>query len=867
MDMKKFTEKSSEALVNAQRVSTEYGNADVGQLHLLFSLLSDKEGLISTLLSRMGVNVSALLERTRAEISRLPKVSGGEKYVSRALNDLLENAETSAEQMGDSYVSVEHLFMSFFDKGESLVKRLLKEAGASKDTFMQELAKVRGNSRVDSENPEDTYDVLNKYGSDLVERARQHKLDPVIGRDEEIRSVIRILSRKTKNNPVLIGEAGVGKTAIAEGLAIRIMKGDVPDSLKDRKVFSLDLGALIAGAKFRGEFEERLKAVLAEVKKSDGKIILFIDELHTIVGAGKTDGAMDAGNLLKPMLARGELHCIGATTLDEYRKYIEKDPALERRFQPVLVGEPTVEDTISILRGLKERYEVFHGVKIQDSALIAAATLSDRYITDRFLPDKAIDLVDEACATIRTQMESSPEEMDALSRRTMQLEIEKNALSKETDPASKEHLKEIENELAELKEKYAALSTRWEAEKRDIASVQSLREEIEKCSAELEKAQREYDLQKASELQYGKLPELKKKLEESEKKAAADGADGNGGTILHDKVTEEEIAEIVAKRTGIPVAKLMEGEKEKLLHLADTLHKRVIGQDEAVEAVANAILRSRAGIADPDRPIGSFLFLGPTGVGKTQLAKTLAKCLFDDEKNMVRIDMSEYMEKYSVSRLIGAPPGYVGYDEGGQLTEAVRRHPYCVVLFDEVDKAHPDVFNVLLQVLDDGRITDGQGRTVNFKNTVIILTSNLGSPAILEGIDEKGNLSEEAKKEVEGLLKTSFRPEFLNRLDEIVIFKPLQKGEIEKIVKLFVSSLKDRLAEKRLTLEITDKACAYLAENGYDPVLGARPLKRYVQQAVETPLAKELLAGRFLPGDTVKIDASDSGITITNPKK
>ena len=867
MDMKKFTEKSSEALVNAQRVSTEYGNADVGQLHLLFSLLSDKEGLISTLLSRMGVNVSALLERTRAEISRLPKVSGGEKYVSRALNDLLENAETSAEQMGDSYVSVEHLFMSFFDNGESLVKRLLKEAGASKDTFMQELAKVRGNSRVDSENPEDTYDVLNKYGSDLVERARQHKLDPVIGRDEEIRSVIRILSRKTKNNPVLIGEAGVGKTAIAEGLAIRIMKGDVPDSLKDRKVFSLDLGALIAGAKFRGEFEERLKAVLAEVKKSDGKIILFIDELHTIVGAGKTDGAMDAGNLLKPMLARGELHCIGATTLDEYRKYIEKDPALERRFQPVLVGEPTVEDTISILRGLKERYEVFHGVKIQDSALIAAATLSDRYITDRFLPDKAIDLVDEACATIRTQMESSPEEMDALSRRTMQLEIEKNALSKETDPASKEHLKEIENELAELKEKYAALSTRWEAEKRDIASVQSLREEIEKCSAELEKAQREYDLQKASELQYGKLPELKKKLEESEKKAAADGADGNGGTILHDKVTEEEIAEIVAKRTGIPVAKLMEGEKEKLLHLADTLHKRVIGQDEAVEAVANAILRSRAGIADPDRPIGSFLFLGPTGVGKTQLAKTLAKCLFDDEKNMVRIDMSEYMEKYSVSRLIGAPPGYVGYDEGGQLTEAVRRHPYCVVLFDEVEKAHPDVFNVLLQVLDDGRITDGQGRTVNFKNTVIILTSNLGSPAILEGIDEKGNLSEEAKKEVEGLLKTSFRPEFLNRLDEIVIFKPLQKGEIEKIVKLFVSSLKDRLAEKRLTLEITDKACAYLAENGYDPVLGARPLKRYVQQAVETPLAKELLAGRFLPGDTVKIDASDSGITITNPKK
>ena len=868
MNISKFTQKSVEAVQNCEKLAYEYGNQQIDQEHLLVSLLKLDDSLILKLITKMGISGEQFTDEAEAALKKLPKVSGGgQVYLTQDLNKVLIDAEDEAKAMGDEYVSVEHLFMAFFDKGESLVKRLLKEAGIDKNTFMQELAKVRGNSRVDSENPEDTYDVLNKYGSDLVERARQHKLDPVIGRDEEIRSVIRILSRKTKNNPVLIGEAGVGKTAIAEGLAIRIMKGDVPDSLKDRKVFSLDLGALIAGAKFRGEFEERLKAVLAEVKKSDGRIILFIDELHTIVGAGKTDGAMDAGNLLKPMLARGELHCIGATTLDEYRKYIEKDPALERRFQPVLVGEPTVEDTISILRGLKERYEVFHGVKIQDNALIAAATLSDRYITDRFLPDKAIDLVDEACATIRTQMESSPEEMDALSRKTMQLEIEKNALSKETDPASQEHLKEIENELAEMKEKYAALSTRWEAEKRDISAVQSLREEIEKCSAELEKAQREYDLQKASELQYGKLPELKKKLEESEKKAAADGADGNGGTILHDKVTEEEIAEIVAKRTGIPVAKLMEGEKEKLLHLADTLHKRVIGQNEAVDAVANAILRSRAGIADPDRPIGSFLFLGPTGVGKTQLAKTLAKCLFDDEKNMVRIDMSEYMEKYSVSRLIGAPPGYVGYDEGGQLTEAVRRHPYCVVLFDEVEKAHPDVFNVLLQVLDDGRITDGQGRTVNFKNTVIILTSNLGSPAILEGIDEKGNLSETAKKEVEALLKTSFRPEFLNRLDEIVIFKPLQKGEIEKIVKLFVSSLRERLAEKRLTLEITDKACAYLAENGYDPVLGARPLKRYVQQAVETPLAKELLAGRFLPGDTVKIDASDSGIIITNPKK
>ncbi|MGN1052740.1 MAG: ATP-dependent Clp protease ATP-binding subunit, partial [Candidatus Scatosoma sp.] len=699
MDMKKFTEKSSQALINAQRAATEYGNAEISQIHLLFALCADKEGLIATLLSRLNVNVPEFTEKARAEIARLPKVSGGEKYVSRALNDLLESAQDTAGQMGDSYVSVEHLFLAFFDKGDSAVKKLFREAGIGKDAFLRELATVRGNSRVDSENPEDTYDVLNKYGSDLVKRARQHKLDPVIGRDEEIRSVVRILSRKTKNNPVLIGEAGVGKTAIAEGLAIRIMKGDVPDSLKDRKVFSLDLGALIAGAKFRGEFEERLKAVLAEVKKSDGKIILFIDELHTIVGAGKTDGAMDAGNLLKPMLARGELHCIGATTLDEYRKYIEKDPALERRFQPVLVGEPTVEDTISILRGLKERYEVFHGVKIQDNALIAAATLSDRYITDRFLPDKAIDLVDEACATIRTQMESSPEEMDALSRKTMQLEIEKNALSKETDAASKEHLKEIENELAQMKEKYAALSTRWEAEKRDISLVQSLREELEKASAELEKAQREYDLQKASELQYGTIPQLKKRLEDSEKKAAADGAEGGGSSLLHDKVTEEEIAEIVAKRTDIPVAKLVQGEREKLLRLADTLHLRVVGQDEAVDAVANAILRSRAGIADPNRPIGSFLFLGPTGVGKTQLAKTLAQCLFDDEKNMVRIDMSEYMEKYSVSRLIGAPPGYVGYDEGGQLTEAVRRHPYCVVLFDEVEKAHPDVFNVLLQVL------------------------------------------------------------------------------------------------------------------------------------------------------------------------
>lgn len=860
MDMRKFTEKSSEALMCAQRLSAEYGNADVGQLHLLSALCGDKEGLVAMLLSRSGADVTAMKERINGEIKRLPKVSGGEKYVSRALAEALEKAQELATQMGDSFVSVEHLFLALFDKGEGVVEKIFKEFSVTKEAFLQALAKVRGSSRVDSENPEDTYDVLNKYGSDLVQRAREHKIDPVIGRDEEIRSVVRILSRKTKNNPVLIGEAGVGKTAIAEGLAIRIMKGDVPDSLKDRKVFSLDLGALIAGAKYRGEFEERLKAVLAEVKKSDGKIILFIDELHTIVGAGKTDGAMDAGNLLKPMLARGELHCIGATTLDEYRKYIEKDPALERRFQSVLVGEPTVEDTVSILRGLKERYEVFHGVKIQDNALIAAATLSDRYITDRFLPDKAIDLVDEACATIRTQMESSPEEMDALKRKLMQLEIEKNALAKESDAASVEHLKEIEDELAEMREKYAALSTRWEAEKRGISEVQALREEIEKTSAELEKAQREYDLQRASELKYGTLPELKKKLEESEKKAAERGEEK--ASLLHDKVTEEEIAEIVAKRTGVPVAKLMEGEKEKLLHLADALHARVVGQDEGVDAVANAILRSRAGIADPDRPIGSFLFLGPTGVGKTQLAKTLAKQLFDDEKNMVRIDMSEYMEKYSVSRLIGAPPGYVGYDEGGQLTEAVRRRPYCVVLFDEIEKAHPDVFNVLLQVLDDGRITDGQGRTVNFKNTVVILTSNLGSSVILEGINEKGELSEEARKETESILKSTFRPEFLNRLDEIVLFKPLQKAEIEKIVRLFVGSLKDRLAQKRLRLEISDEACAYLAENGYDPVMGARPLKRFILQSVETPLAKELLSGAFLPGDVVKIVVENGGISV-----
>ena len=863
MDMRKFTEKSLTAVQGAQSLAKEYGNQEIGQLHLLHALVSDQDGLIRQLFIKMNKPAEAFEKAALAEIQKLPKVQGGEQYVSRALAESLEEAEKQMQKMGDSYVSVEHLFYGLYERADQKTKALFKTFGIDLNAFMQALATVRGSRTVNSENPEDTYDVLNKYGTDLVEKARMQKIDPVIGRDEEIRNVVRILSRKTKNNPVLIGEAGVGKTAIAEGLAIRIMKGDVPDSLKDRKVFSLDIGALIAGAKFRGEFEERLKAVLAEVKKSEGGIILFIDELHTIVGAGKTDGAMDAGNLLKPMLARGELHCIGATTLDEYRKYIEKDPALERRFQPVLVGEPTVEDTISILRGLKERYEVYHGVKIQDNALIAAATLSNRYITDRFLPDKAIDLVDEACALIKTEMQSMPSEMDEIARKIMQLEIEENALKKETDDLSKAHLNEIEKELSELRAKYGEMKAKWENEKNSIGEVQKLREELETANAKLEKAQREYDLETASKLQYGKIPELKKRLEELEKqKTDGAGMRSTENTLLRDRVSEEEIARIVARWTGIPVSKLMEGEREKLLRLDDTLHERVIGQDEAVSAVADAILRSRAGIADPNRPIGSFLFLGPTGVGKTELAKTLARALFDDEKNMVRIDMSEYMEKYSVSRLIGAPPGYVGYDEGGQLTEAVRRKPYSVILFDEVEKAHPDVFNVLLQVLDDGRITDGQGRTVNFKNTVIILTSNLGSPAILEGIDEKGNLSEEAKKEVESLLKTSFRPEFLNRLDETVIFKPLQKGEIEKIVRLFVSSLKDRLAEKRLTLEVTDKACAYLAENGYDPVLGARPLKRYIQQTVETPLAKELLAGKFLPGDTVKIDRTKDGISI-----
>ncbi len=861
MDMRKFTEKTMSAIGGAQALATEYGNAEITHAHVLHALLNSEDGLIYTLIKNMQKPVTEIRDAALAAIKKLPKVSGGEKFLSKSLTEALNAADEQRKAMGDEYLSVEHLFYGMMEKPDGAVSKIFQKYGLEQNGFLQALVKVRGNQRVTSENPEETYDVLNKYGTELVAKARAQKIDPVIGRDEEIRNVIRILSRKTKNNPVLIGEAGVGKTAIAEGLAIRIMRGDVPDSLKDRKVFSLDLGALVAGAKFRGEFEERLKAVLAEVKKSDGGIILFIDELHTIVGAGKSDGAMDAGNLLKPMLARGELHCIGATTLDEYRKYIEKDPALERRFQPVLVQEPSVEDTISILRGLKERYEVYHGVKIQDNALIAAATLSNRYITDRFLPDKAIDLVDEACAMIKTEMQSMPAEMDEISRKIMQLQIEENALKKETDDLSKTHLAEIKSELAALREQYNGMQEKWQTEKNSIGKLQKLREELEAANAELERAQREYDLENASRLQYGKIPELKKRIAELEK--AENGVKQAENSLLRDKVTEEEIARIVARWTGIPVSKLVEGEREKLLRLEETLHERVVGQDEAVTAVAEAILRSRAGIADPNRPIGSFLFLGPTGVGKTELAKTLARSLFDDEKNMVRIDMSEYMEKHSVSRLIGAPPGYIGYDEGGQFTEAVRRKPYCVILFDEVEKAHPDVFNVLLQVLDDGRITDGQGRTVDFKNTVIILTSNLGSAAILDGIDDKGELSAKAKAEVEGLLKTAFRPEFLNRLDETVFFKPLTKKEISGVVRLLVKDLVRRLDEKQLSLSLTDEAVNYIVEQGYDPIFGARPLKRYIQRALETMIAKSLLLGNFKAGDTLLVGCNEQGLTLT----
>ena len=861
MDTNRFTQKSLEALQAAQQLAQSYGNAQVEQVHLLDALLSQENGLIGQLMGKLGLNVQQVRTACESAVNRLPKISGSNQqpYVTASLSQALTEAENQMKQMRDEYISVEHLFLGLLEKADGTVRPLLTSLDITKPKFLEALQAVRGSARVTSEDPESTYDALKKYGQDLVELARQNKLDPVIGRDTEIRNAIRILSRKSKNNPVLIGEPGVGKTAIAEGLAQRIVRGDVPDSLKNRTIFSLDMGALIAGAKFRGEFEERLKAVLNDIKASDGRIILFIDELHTIVGAGKTEGSMDAGNLLKPMLARGELHCIGATTLNEYRKYIEKDAALERRFQPVMVAEPTVEDTISILRGLKERYEVFHGVKISDQALIAAATLSNRYISDRFLPDKAIDLVDEACATIRTEMDSMPQELDDVRRRIMQHEIEEAALKKEDDALSRERLSVIQKELADMREQFNAMKARWENEKNSIGKVQKLREEIEHMGGEIAEAERNYDLNRAAELKYGKLPQLQKELAEQEKIAEEAKSDS---TLLRDKVTEEEIARIVARWTGIPVSKLMEGEREKLLHLDDTLHERVIGQDEAVEKVCEAILRSRAGIQNPNRPIGSFLFLGPTGVGKTELAKALAQALFDDEKNMVRIDMSEYMEKHSVSRLIGAPPGYVGYDEGGQLTEAVRRRPYCVVLFDEVEKAHPDVFNVLLQVLDDGRITDSQGRTVNFKNTIIILTSNLGSSAILEGIDENGNITEAARKQVEGMLKTQFRPEFLNRLDEIVFYKPLTRNEIDKIVDLQVADLNRRLSDKQLTMRLTPAARSYIVAQGYDPIYGARPLKRFMQRSVETLIARKLIAEDVQPRTDLLVDYDGDKLVI-----